>query len=136
MEWMWLIAWHFISWTLIVFLIVMIFLSIIMLIILRRKKKNMIILPSSIIIISILLLIGSVLYIESHATFFRYNDWYIVGNSKEKVEDKYGIFHFDYIENDGSGVAVYKGVDWSELYCMKYNEQGIITSVYMEREDN
>ncbi|MCL2108849.1 MAG: hypothetical protein FWH20_05835 [Oscillospiraceae bacterium] len=54
----------------------------------NKKYKKVIII--SIIIVAITAFIG--LFIASHSTYFKYNDWWIIGQNAEKIEARYGQF--------------------------------------------
>ena len=43
-------------------------------------------------LVSVLLLGCAVLFAVSHGTYYKYNDWYILGNDINKVVERYGSF--------------------------------------------
>ncbi|MDE6251387.1 MAG: hypothetical protein K2M78_01935 [Lachnospiraceae bacterium] len=90
-----------------------------------------------IVIILILVILQIVILIVyfSHSTYWKYNDWWIVGNDIDNVEKRYGEFDFDY----GNRKAYYIGKDDAmimpshspQYYWMELDDNGIVTQVYI-----
>lgn len=98
-------------------------------------SKKILLLSSAIACI----IISSVLFISSHSTYIKYNDWWVLGNTVERIERRYGEFDlFEYRHGVSGKVAYYIYTDNSgflpdhlkHYYYIEYNEQGIATRVY------
>lgn len=55
-----------------------------------KIKKAIIIIP-----LIALLLIGITLFLLSHQTYYKYNDWWVVGKSMSEIEERYGEFDIE-----------------------------------------
>lgn len=73
----------------------------------RKRKLRTSILS---LIASVLLLTGNSLFIHSHATYYKYNDWWVEQHSREEIRERYGDFdiekpafaaYFIYCDMDG-----------------------------------
>ncbi|MDE6730075.1 MAG: hypothetical protein K2J71_04790 [Oscillospiraceae bacterium] len=77
-----------------------------------------------------------ILFKLSHSISIRYNDWWIIGNTVEAVESRYG--QFDKNIGNKRGYYISSGNSWvmpdhlSWYYWMKVDENGIITEVYID----
>ena len=80
----------------------------------------------------------AVLFAVSHGTYYKYNDWYILGNDINKVVEKYGKFVKGSIKNGSSGSIRYYIYEdngpimpdyLSYYYCIDYDENGIVYKV-------
>ena len=95
------------------------------------------------IIISIIIsTVCITLFILSHKTYYKYNDWAILGNSIDKVREKYGEFDYGKIKNGKSGVVgYYIYTDNSPVmpdylpryYYIHYDINGTVDRVYVVR---
>ena len=98
-----------------------------------------------IFVLAIILFI--VLFATSHSTSLKYNDWWIVGNSIQNVEQRYGKFDRTYygvydgtFNENGDIVGYYLYEDNSPImpshnpmyYWIKYNSDGIVEKVYVD----
>ena len=73
-------------------------------------KKKTIIISASVVLIVVAFICVFKYY---HPTHFAYNDRFIIGNTQEKIEEKYG-----------------------EFYCVRKNDNGRITrGIYMIRDN-
>ncbi|MGN0402057.1 MAG: hypothetical protein ACI4HQ_07340 [Acetatifactor sp.] len=119
-------------------LVIMIVASVVIMIARKRKKKN--VKPTVIsLLIGILLLGVLILYIVSHSTYYKYNDWFIINSNIHIVQQKYGDFDLGTItENKAGRVAYYIYTDNGPIipdhlkhyYYMEYDEWGVIYKVY------
>jgi len=100
----------------------------------RRNKAIIISLITNIIMIAVV-----ILYLFSHSTYYKYNDWAILHNDVHIVEQKYGKFDLGKIHDNKKGrVAYYIYTDNSPImpdylahyYYMEYDEFGIVYNVY------
>lgn len=112
--------------------------SVVLLIVRKRKKKSI---KSTVIslVISIFLLAVLILFIASHSTYYKYNDWAILQSNIRVVEEKYGDFDLGTIRDNQAGkVAYYIYTDnglimpdhLKHYYYMEYDEWGVIYKVY------
>lgn len=92
------------------------------------KRRNIFVIS----IISIVCLFA-ILFSISHLTYYKYNDWWIIGNNISKVREKYGDFD---IETSGRvGYYIYTnhhGIFPDHLkyyYYMYFDKDGIIYKV-------
>ncbi|MGN0385895.1 MAG: hypothetical protein ACI4EX_08425 [Lachnospiraceae bacterium] len=112
--------------------------SVVLLIVRKRKKKSI---KSTVIslVISIFLLAVLILFIASHSTYYKYNDWAILQSNIRVVQQKYGDFDLGTIRDNQAGkVAYYIYTDNGPImpdhlkhyYYMEYDEWGVIYKVY------
>lgn len=112
--------------------------SVVLMMVKKRKKKS--IKPTIIsFVISICFLTFLVLFIVSHSTYYKYNDWTILQSDIYMVQQKYGDFDLGTVTNNQAGeVAYYIYTDNGPImpdhlkhyYYMKYDEWGVIYEVY------
>ena len=119
-------------------LVVGIFICIISIIILSAKKCNK---KTAIISmnINLILLVMTILYVASHDTYYKFNDWAILRSNIHDIEEKYGKFDWGKIKENQKGIVGYyiytdNGAimpDYLEhYYYIEYDERGIIYNVY------
>ena len=119
-------------------LIVASIVSIVLLIVRIIRKTNW---KAPLIAWGILLLAfgATVLFYDSHSTYYMYNDWTILNHSVYEVQEKHGAFDLGTISEGHSGtVAYYIYKDNGPImpdhldhyYYMEYDENGIIYKVY------
>ena len=112
--------------------------SVVLLIGRKRKKKSI---KSTVIslVISIFLLAVLILFLASHSTYYKYNDWTILQSNIRVVQQKYGDFDLGTIRDNQAGkVAYYIYTDNGPImpdhlkhyYYMEYDEWGMIYKVY------
>ena len=85
-------------------------------------------------IIGIIILILIIIFAISHKTYFKYNDWWIIGKNINDIQKKYGKFDKEYgktacyylYTNDGPVMSDHLPY----YYCMDYDENKIIKKVY------
>lgn len=100
----------------------------------NKRKRQTTVLAVSLIVFGIL-----VLFWASHSTFFKYNDWWIVGNNIENVRARYGNFDRESSGNNGGTVGYYIGEDnnWLDptyadlYYWIEYDAEGTVDEVYV-----
>ncbi len=123
---------------LLLFLTVGLFICIILFVKHRIKKQNSKVIIASTLVDAILLLI-IILYTSSHSTYYKYNDWTILQNNVNMVEQKYGEFDLGEVRYGEKGkVAYYIYTDNGPImpdhlkhyYYIEYDEKGIIYHVY------
>lgn len=99
----------------------------------EKNKRIVILLVSSALVIYLLV------FACSHKTYFKYNDWVIIGSNIVRVREKYGEFDIGIIKHGKSGkVAYYIYTDDSPImpdhlphyYYICYDEDGIVYRVY------
>lgn len=93
-----------------------------------------------ILLIIIVFTVCITVFILSHKTYYKYNDWAVLGNSIDKVREKYGKFDFGKSEIGKPGVVgYYIYTDNSPImpdhlpryYYMDYNENGTVVKIYV-----
>lgn len=93
-----------------------------------KIKKRIIIIP-----IIAFLLIGITLFLLSHQTYYKYNDWWVIGKSMAEIEERYG--EFDIELGSRKGYFIYTDNSWvmpdhlDHYYYIKFDENGIATEV-------
>lgn len=101
---------------------------------LKKNRNRLLILV--IVVISALLI---VLYIMSHSTYYKFNDWYVLQNNISNVKDRYGQFDIgDYKNGKPGRVGYYIYTDnglimpdhLKHYYYIEYDEQGAVERVY------
>ncbi len=102
-----------------------------------KKQNNKVIIASTLVDAILLLMI--ILYASSHSTYYKYNDWTILQNNVNMVEQKYGEFDLGEVRYGEKGkVAYYIYTDNGPImpdhlkhyYYIEYDEKGIIYHVY------
>lgn len=89
------------------------------------------------IIIFLFLLVLAFLFFQSHPTYYKYNDKWVIGNKITDVENRYGEFDLgEYIEGKSGkvGYYIYKDdalflPDYLQHYYIEYDEYGNVYSV-------
>lgn len=95
----------------------------------KKKVKTFIIVTC----IDFALLIAIHLFISSHSTYYKYNDWFILGNNIHTIETIYG--EFDIVLYDGGvGYSIYFENGVVHYYYILYDESGVIYHVYDGRQ--
>lgn len=105
----------------------------------KNRTKKFLILS-----ISAIMLTAVVLFISSHSTHIKYNDWWIVGNSIDNIKKRYGEFDFSNFRQgyrNGASCGYYVGNDRYALICdnaeyyyiMYYDSNGVVTDVKFDR---
>ena len=74
-----------------------------------------------------------ILFWASHKTYYKYNEWWIVGKSEEEIVERYGEFDKKW----GKSKAYYIHLDnaWDlppYLYYIEFDSAGIATKVYVD----
>ena len=112
--------------------------SVVLMIVRKHKKKNRKPAVMS-LLISIFLLAVLILFIVSHSTYYKYNDWVILQSNIYVIQQKYGDFDLGTIRDNQAGkVAYYIYTDNGPImpdhlkhyYYMEYDEWGVIYKVY------
>lgn len=100
------------------------------------KKKKKYICTS---VCACIFIVISILWICSHSTYYKYNDWWVIGRTIPEIEAKYGDFDMNkYIYGKSGRVAyyIYRDDGWimpdhlPHYYYIEYDENGIATKVY------
>ncbi len=75
--------------------------------------------------------IFAVRYSQSHATFKKYNDWWIQDRPLHEIEERYG--EFDVCYQDKAGYFIYtdsaSGIDY--YYIMEYDPKDRVRKIYI-----
>ena len=112
--------------------------SVVLMIVRKHKKKNRKPAVMS-LLINIFRLAVLILFIASHSTYYKYNDWVILQSNIYAVQQKYGNFDLGTIRDNQAGtVAYYIYTDNGPImpdhlkhyYYMEYDEWGVISKVY------
>lgn len=83
---------------------------------------------------SIVLLTVTIIFYCSHSTYYKYNDWLILGSNIEKVQKRYGEFD---LKNSKTGYYIYTDNGpimpnyLEHYYYIEYDEDGIVYNVYV-----
>lgn len=90
-------------------------------------------------VLSIGVLVCLCIFISSHKTYYKYNDWGIVKNNILNVKERYGEFDIGtYEEGHGGTVGYYIYTDNGPImpdhskhyYFIQYDEQGVVYGVF------
>lgn len=113
--------------------------SVVLIIVRKHKKKGT--KPMAIsLTISILLLLVLMVFMTSHSTYYKYNDWTVLQSNVNMLQQRYGAFDLGTIsENQAGRVAYYIYTDnksnLKHYYCMEYDEWGVVYKVYVLNEN-
>lgn len=99
----------------------------------NKSYKHRNIFVTLIFLVALIIHIFIILYVISHLTYYKYNDWWILGSSVSKIKEKYGEFDIEtlgrvgyYIYTDHYGIFP----DYlKHYYYMYYDSDGIIYKV-------
>ena len=109
------------------------------LIIKGKHKKKSIKLPAFSLAISSLLLLMLIVFVASHPTYFKYNDWLILDSNINTIHQKYGDFDLGVVTDNKPGKVAYciytdngpfMPDHLKHYYYMEYDEWGVINKVY------
>lgn len=102
-----------------------------------KKQSNKAITVS--IVTDVFLLLAIIMYVSSHSTYYKYNDWAMLQSNIHMVEQKYGKFDLGEIKDNEKGVVAYyiytdngpiMPDHLKHYYYMEYDEWGVIYNVY------
>ena len=102
----------------------------------KKKKLSKIAVP---FILSVVLLGGTLLFVASHPTYYKYNDWTVLGQDIHWIQERYGDFDYGEIREGQRGeVGYYIYTDNGPImpdhlphyYWIWYDEQGVVYEVY------
>ena len=84
-----------------------------------------------------LVIVFAVIYYYTSRIYWKYDDKWIIGKSKEEVIEKYGEFDLLYLK--GHGYFIYKdngffGSGLDMYYCIIFDESNIAIEVYVSRQ--
>ncbi len=100
-----------------------------------KKKKKIICISACVCVFLIIV----VLWICSHQTYYKYNDWWVIGRTIPEIEARYGDFDMNtyiYGKPGRVGYYIYNDDKWimpdhlPHYYYIEYNENGVATEVY------
>lgn len=95
-----------------------------------KKKKRLLIGA----IVVILVQAALILFLASHSTYYKYNDWWIVGKTEAEIVERYG--EFDLTWGDSKAYFIYEDNSWvmpdhlDHYYYIRFDETGIAIEVY------
>ncbi len=101
----------------------------------KTRKKPIVIVAA----VNTALLSAVLLFNASHATYYKYNDWFILNNDIHAVEQRYGEFDLgEFHDNHKGRVGYYIYTDNGPImpdhlphyYYIEYDEKGIVRKVY------
>lgn len=96
---------------------------------LKKKKKFLVGACAAILMETVL-----VLFLASHQTYYKYNDWWIVGKTEEEIVERYG--EFDMCWGSSKAYFIYVDNGWvmpdhqPHYYYIEFDDAGIATEVY------
>lgn len=119
-------------------LIIIGIISVALIIVGKHKKKGIKSMAIS-LTISVLLLLVLMIFMASHSTYYKYNDWAVLQSNVNMLQQKYGAFDLGTVsENQAGRVAYYIYTDSKThlkyYYCMEYDEWGVVYKVYVLSE--
>lgn len=94
----------------------------------KIKEKTPIVVFSCALAILCTSFVGLNIYVMSHKTYYKYNDWYVKGNNIDKIQEKYGEFDYNNIHLMEAGYCDYPGDGF--FYVMKYDSSGIVYEIH------
>ncbi len=102
----------------------------------KKKSKKMYAISA---LTSFLVIVCFGIFLESHQTTFKYNDWEMLNSNINDIQNKYGEFDIGEIQEGKSGrVGYYIYTDDGPImpdylkhyYYIRYDENGIVYEVY------
>ena len=103
----------------------------------RKGNRNRVI--KSLIFADVFAVAAMTLFNASHANYYKYNDWAILGKDIHIIEQKYGEFDIGSVKEEKSGDVgyfIYKDNGpimpdhLDHYYYMQYDENGIVQKVH------
>lgn len=82
----------------------------------------------------VIIIFSALIFLFSHSTYYKYNDWWVKGRSLAEIEERYG--DFDIRLGSTAGYYIYTDNGWimpdhlPHYYYMEYDENGIVRRVY------
>ena len=105
----------------------------------KSKKKHKPIKALSILLsMDVIIFAASLVFVLSHPTYYKYNDWEIIGSHISNVKNRYGKFDIGTVRTGHSGEAGYyiytddgpiMPDHLPHYYYIHYDENGIVDSV-------
>ncbi len=129
---------NFIYLILFALLSVLVLVGIVWLVVLCRKKKR-VRKPIAVMLTSIILLLGLILFVASHSTYYKYNDWKMLISNINIIEEEYGLFDVGTpVKGKAGRVGYYIYTDngpimpdhLNHYYYLEYDEWGMVYNVY------
>lgn len=131
--------WHVAIIKLIMFLVLFICFIILIVLLIRAKKNHKATRTIGLLLsLDILLFVCSLIFVLSHSTYYKYNDWAILNSDINSVINKYGVFDIGSIQEGKSGrVGYYIYTDnvWimpdhlQHYYAIYFDESGTVYRV-------
>ena len=121
--------------------IILLIIGIISVIMIIKNKHKQVSVRSSVVslVTSSVLFSMLTVFVASHSTYYKFNDWTIVGSNISMVQQKYGDFDLGAVTDNKAGkVAYYTYTDNGPImpdhlkhyYYIEYDESGLINKVY------
>lgn len=108
-------------------------------IVIKKKKNKAIRGTVAVFVSSTVFLLLSVLFVSSHKTYYKYNDFTISRSNMTEIKKKYGEFDIgNYHEGSAGRVGYYIYTDNGPVmpdhlphyYYIEYNETGAVTKIF------
>ena len=103
------------------------------------KRKKWVRKPIAVMVTSSILLLGLILFVASHSTYYKYNDWKMLISNINMIEEEYGAFNEGTTDKGNAGrVGYYIYTDNGPImpdhldhyYYLEYDEWGMVYNVY------
>lgn len=103
-----------------------------------RKKKS-VRKPIIVLIASTVLMLSLIVFVASHGTYYKYNDWKMLISNISMIEKEYGPFDVGtVVDNEAGRVGYYIYTDNGPImpdhldhyYYLEYDEWGMVYHVY------
>ena len=129
---------NFIYLILFALLLVLVLVGIVWLVVACERKKR-VRKPIAVMVMSSILLLGLILFVASHSTYYKYNDWKMLISNINMIEEEYGPFNEGTPEKGKAGrIGYYIYTDNGPImpdhldhyYYLEYDEWGMVYNVY------
>ncbi len=122
----------------VLFMLFVCFIVLLIMIIIAKRKHQPLKIKSALLFLDVMLFAFSLVFVLSHSTYYKYNDWTILGSHISDVQKQYGDFDLNIVQTGHSGhVGYYIYTDNGPVmpdylphyYYIHYDENGIVDSV-------
>lgn len=99
--------WHIAIIEFLVFGVLLFFIFFFILLIVKKKKHCSIKIEIFLLVTNIFLFMLVQLFFLSHATYYKFNDWFVLHSNIKVIVDKYGKFDAGFLQDGESGMIGY-----------------------------
>lgn len=124
--------------TLIFIIIFVCFIVLLISMVRSKKREESIKQKAFLMVIDVIAFLCTLVFVLSHSTYYKYNDWWILASDIHSVQERYGEFDKGRIEDGKSGCVAYfiyhdygpvMPDNLDHFYYIYYDECGLVNKV-------